>query len=118
MVTANFISGNLPANFDEEGNRKLMLDEIIDDQILNNDFSKPEGNCATHNSLQRNKHTTKGWEMCVLWKYRSNYCTALKYLKEYYPVEFDECMVTNVIQDKPEFIWWVNHVLKKCVCTL
>ena len=37
----------------------------------------------------------------------------LKDMKESYPVQISEYAVLTQIQEEPEFVWWVPHVLRK-----
>ena len=90
-----------------------MLNDIIDNRILYNAVSKPEGNQITCTGLWRNKRTTKGCKICVLWKYRSNDRIVINYLKESYMVELAEYAVANSIQDGISFILWVTHAYNK-----
>ena len=59
------------------------------------------------------KETTKGWEICVQWKYVISTWNSLKYLKDYYPIELSEYKVENRLASKPSFYWWVPNTLHK-----
>ena len=55
------------------------------------------------NGLYRNKITTKGWEVMVLWKDGSMDWIQLKDIKYSNPVEVAQFAVADCIQDKPSF---------------
>ena len=56
--------------------------------------------------------TTKGWDLCVLWKDGSTSWVPLKDLKESNPIEVAEFAVAHKIHHEPAFVWWVPKVLK------
>jgi hypothetical protein len=59
------------------------------------------------------KHSTIGWQVCCQWKDGSTSWENLADLKESHPLETTEYAVTQGIDHKPAFNWWVPHVLKK-----
>jgi hypothetical protein len=58
--------------------------------------------------------TTKGWHLCVEWKYGTTSWEKFADLKESNPVEVAEYAVPKKSYDAPDFVWWVPYVLKKC----
>ena len=68
-ITSKIISENLFAQVDEEGHRQLLLDEIIYYRRNNDAVHKNNAFIETSTGNRRRKMTTKGWEICVLWKY-------------------------------------------------
>ena len=113
ILTANIIAENLLAQVDEEGHRQLLLDKIID--FRKDSSAVPKGNetIVTRNGVTRKRMTTRGWELCVIWKDGSTDWVSLKDLKESYPVDIAQFAINNNIQDEPAFSWWVPYVLKK-----
>jgi hypothetical protein len=59
------------------------------------------------------KRSTIGWQVCCQWKDGSTSWENLADLKESHPLETAEYAVTQGIDHKPAFNWWVPHVLKK-----
>ncbi len=57
--------------------------------------------------------STIGWQVCCQWKDGSKSWENLADLKESHPLETAEYAVTQGIDHKPAFNWWVPHVLKK-----
>jgi hypothetical protein len=59
------------------------------------------------------KLSTIGWKVCCQWKDGSTSWENLADLKDSHPYETAEYAVTQGIDHKPAFNWWVPHVLKK-----
>ena len=59
LITVNFIAENLLALVDEEGNRQMILNEIVNHQILDNDLYKSEGTYSSHTGLWEKNTTQK-----------------------------------------------------------
>jgi hypothetical protein len=112
-VTANIIAKNLLSQVDSEGQRQLMLDEIIDHRTNGNEVPLLHGYSTSSNGKRRRKLTTRGWELCVLWKDGSTNWIALKDLKDSYPIELSEYAINNKIDKQPAFAWWVPYVQQK-----
>ena len=114
-MTANVIAENLIAQVDDEGHRHLLLDEIIDHRKTDKAIPKGKGTYISRSGFERNKLTTRGWEINVRWKDGSTDWIKLKDLKDAYPVPLADYAVANDIQSEPAFIWWVPHTLRKRV---
>jgi hypothetical protein len=52
-------------------------------------------------------------QLLVEWQDGSTDWVALKYLKDSYTVEPSEYAMSQNVQDKPDFAWWVPYILKK-----
>lgn len=113
-VAANILAENILAQVDEDGFRRLMIDEIVDHRIKADAIPKSQGTYTTANGATRRVHTTRGWELYVRWKDSSATWVALKDLKESYPVELATYAKQHELLDEPAFAWWANHALKKC----
>ena len=105
VLAANVIAENILSQVDKEGHRQILLDEIIDHRKNDNVISMDDVFFTTRRGLRRRKYTTRGWDICVYWKDRSLIWTALKDLKNSYPVQLAEYAVANRIQDEPAFAW-------------
>jgi hypothetical protein len=60
------------------------------------------------------RKTTKGWHLCVEWKYGTTSWERLADLKESNPVAVAEYVATKSLLNTPAFIWWTPPVLQKC----
>ena len=60
-LTANIIADNLLAQVDEEGQRQILLDKIIDYRRNNDAVHKIDAFIKTSTGNRRRKMTTKGW---------------------------------------------------------
>ena len=103
VVSANVIVENIMSQVDEEGNRQLMIDEIIDHRSNQDAPTHEHAFYTTSTGRSTRRRTTKGWELCVQWKDRSSHWVALKDLKNSYPLETADYAVTNMIDDQPAF---------------
>ena len=112
IMSANTIAENLLSQVDEEGHRQLLLDEIIDHRSDSTAITKEHG-FIERNGRKYRKLTTRGWELCVLWKDGSTNWIALKDLKNSYPVELATYAKDNKIMDEPAFAWWAPYTLRK-----
>jgi hypothetical protein len=66
-----------------------------------------------HGSNKKVRKTTKGWHLCVEWKYRTTSWERLVGLKESNPVEVAEYSATKGLLSTPAFVWWAPYVLQK-----
>jgi hypothetical protein len=112
-LTANLISQSLYSQIDEEGNKHLLLDDIIDHKRNENAIDKSDAFVTMKNGVQRRKETTQGWSLLCQWKDGSSNWVALKDARLSYPVLVAEYAVANRIDDEAAFAWWVYDVLKK-----
>ena len=111
-MSSNAIAESMFSQVDQEGNRLLLLDEIIDYRLTGTAV-KPEDAFVEHNGRKYRKKTTVGAELLMRWKDGSETWTALKDAKEAFPVQLAEYAVTNKLEKTPQFAWWVPHVIKK-----
>ena len=112
-MAANVIAENILSQVDEEGHRQLMIDEIVDHRTNDDAVSTENAYYNMPNGTKRRRRTTKGWELCILWKDGSSNWVALKDMKNSYPIQVADYARSNKIQDQPAFAWWVPYVLKK-----
>jgi hypothetical protein len=110
--TANVIAQNMYAQCDVEGNQFSLMDGIVGHKTDGNAV-EPADMYIKHGSNKQVWKTTVGWHLCVEWKNGSTSWERLADLKESNPVEFVEYAIGKNLQDKPAFVWWVPHVLKK-----
>ena len=112
-LSANTIATNMFAQIDEEGNRFVLLDSIIDHRTDGSELTSENAFITSKNGGRRKRETTKGWEILLQWKDGSTTWEALKDIKECYPLQIGDYAIANGIANKPAFSWWVPHVVKK-----
>ena len=112
-LAANNIAENLFAQIDDDGNRQVLMDEIIAHRSNKHDVKQQDMFIVTKTFTKRRRETTKGWELLIRWKDGGTDWAALKDIKEYYPVQVAEYAVSARISEEPAFAWWAPPVLKK-----
>ena len=112
-LAANNIAENLFAQIDDEGNRQVLMDEIIGHRSNEHAVKQQDAFITTNTGTKRRKETTKGWELLVRWKDGGTDWITLKDIKESYPVQVAEYAVSSRISEEPAFAWWSSSVLKK-----
>ena len=113
ILTANQIAENLLAQVDEEGNRQMFIDEIIDHRVNKDAITKDKATYTTKTGRTRKVRTTRGWELYVQWRDGSGDWVSLKDLKDSYPIELAQYAVDNNLQTEAAFAWWVPYVQRK-----
>ena len=112
-LAANYIAENLFAQVDQEGNRHILLDELIDYRVNGREVKLQDAFITTGTGTRRRHETTTWWELLAQWKDGSTNWVSLKDLKESYPVQTAEYAVAAKIAMEPAFAWWVPYTLKK-----
>ena len=113
-LAANSIAENLFAQIDDDGNRQVLMDDIIGHRSNDHAVKQQDAFIVTKTGTKRRKETTKGWELLIRWKDGGTDWVALKDIKESYPVQVAEYAVLARISEEPAFAWWASSVLKKC----
>ena len=98
---------------DQEGNRHVLLDELIDYRVNSHEVKLQDAFITTGTGTRRRRETTIGWELLAQWKNGSTNWISLKDVKESYPVQMADYTVAAKIAMEPAFAWWVPHMLKK-----
>ncbi len=112
-LAANAIAENVFAQIDDEGNRHILFQEIIDHQTNGKQVLQQDAFITTRTGTRRRWETTIGWELLVQWKDQSTTWVSLKDMKEVYPVQAAEYNVQARIAEEPAFPWWAPYMLKK-----
>ena len=112
-LSANHIAENLFAQVDDEGNRHVLMHEIIDHRTNGQEVKQQDAFLITKMGTKRRRETTKGWELLVEWKDGSTTWVALKDMKESFPVQVSEYAVASRIAMEPAFAWWTPTVLRR-----
>ena len=112
-LAANAIAENMFAQVDEEGNRHVLFEEIVDHRTDGSEVKQQDAFIETRTGTKRRRETTKGWEILVQWKDQSTTWVTLKDMKHSYPVQLAEYAIQRRIAGEPAFAWWITHVLRK-----
>ena len=110
---AHNIAKNLFAQIDDDGNRQVLMDEIIGHRCNEHAVKPQDAFIITKMGTKKRKETTNGWELLIWWKDSGTDWVALKDIKEYYPVKVVEYTISAYISEEPVFAWWASYVLKK-----
>ena len=112
-LSANHIAENLFAQVDDEGNRQVLMKEIIDYHTNGQEVKHQDAFITMTTGTKRRRETTKGWEILIEWKDGSMNWVAWKDVKESYPVQLAEFAISNRIAEEPALAWWVPFMMKK-----
>jgi hypothetical protein len=112
-LAANAITENMFAQVDDEGNRHVLFEEIIDHRTDGSELKQQDAFITARSGTQRRRETTKGCESLVQQKDGSTTWVALKDMKNSCPVQMAECSMQRRIAGEPAFAWWVKHVSSK-----
>ena len=104
-LKTNTNAENLLAQVGEEGHRQHLLDEIIDYRRNNYAVHKSDAFIENRTGSRRQKKTTKGWEICVLWKDDSTDWIALEDLKQSYTIQLADFVQIHGIHEEADFAW-------------
>ena len=74
------------AQCDEEGKQYLLYGSILDHNIDGHALSLADQDGVVCGRSSKRK-TTKGWNLCVQWKYGTTTWERLSDLKEYHPIQ-------------------------------
>lgn len=113
LLAANAIAENLFSQIDDEGNRHVMLDEIIGHRTNGKEMKQQGAFIVNCSGTRCRRETTIGWEILAQWKDNSSTWIALKDFKDAYPAQLAEYAVAAKISEEPAFAWWVPFTLRK-----
>jgi hypothetical protein len=102
--TANVIAENMYAQCDIEGMQYNLMEGIVDHKT-DVHVVEPDDMYIKHGSNKKVRKTTKGWNLCVEWKYGTTSWESLVDLKESNPVEVAEYAAAKILLDTPSFVW-------------
>ena len=111
---ANIIAENMLTQVDSDGMSTTFMEAIVDH--LRDDekaLQHHDKYVQTKNGRRHLRKTTKGWELLIKWKDKSESWIKLADMKESQPVEVAEYARARGIDKEPAFEWWVPHTLKK-----
>ena len=67
-LAANAFAENLFAQIDNEGNRHVLFQEIIEHHMNSKQILQQDAFITTHTETQQQRETTIGWKRLVQWK--------------------------------------------------
>ena len=92
-MTANLIAEHLFSQIDDDGNRQVLLDEIIDHRVdIKTAVQEKDAYIKIKSGQKIRKKTTKGWEFLVKWKDGSTNWISLKDMKESFTYRSGTCI--------------------------
>ena len=112
-MTANTTANNLFSQVDQDGQRFVLFNAIIYWRTDGTQIKEGDSLIHISNGNKRRRETTKGWGVCIQWKYGSSTWNQVKDVMESFLVQLAEYAVLNQITDEPAFAWWKNKVLNK-----
>jgi hypothetical protein len=81
-LAANAIAENMFAQVDDEGNRHVLFEEIVDHRTdAGTEVKQQDAFLTTSNGNRRRRETTKGWEILIPWKDSSTTWVSMKDIK-------------------------------------
>jgi hypothetical protein len=110
--TANVIEENVYSQCDIEGRQYNLMEGIVDHKT-DGHAVEPANMYIKHGSNKKVRKTTKGWNLCVEFKYGTTSWERQADLEESNPVEIVEYASAKSLLDIHDFVWWAPHVLKK-----
>jgi hypothetical protein len=103
---ANHIAEAIYMAVDDEGNRFIFMDEILDYRYSAEALRPDQAWITSSNGNRHRIKTTKGCQLCVRWKDGSTSWETLANLKNSHPIEVSRfAKDRNLLQD-PVFAWW------------
>ncbi|CAJ1930023.1 unnamed protein product [Cylindrotheca closterium] len=110
---ATTIAKNILTQVDDDGFSSPMLKAIVDWRKDPKTAVRKKDQYVQSHSGRRQRKTTKGWELKILWSDDSYSWIDLKYMKESNPVNVAEFAVAKKIDNEPAFKWWVPYTIRK-----
>ena len=86
-LAVNLIAENLFTQVDEDGNRSVLFDKIVDVRIYGTQVLQQDAFVTKSSVTQRRVKTTNGWEVNLKWKDGSTTWNKLEDIKDLYPVQ-------------------------------
>ena len=102
-LSSNLIAQNLFSQIDEEGERHVLLDDIIDHRRNATALDKEDAFITMSNGVKRRRQTTQGWQLLCQWRDGSTTWVALKDMKQSYPIQVAAYSIANRIDDEAPF---------------
>jgi hypothetical protein len=87
---------------DAEGRQYNLMEGLVDHKTDCHAIDRDDM-YINHGSNKQVRKTTKGWHLCVEWKYGTTSCERLVDLKESNPDEVAECAVAKNLPYEPAF---------------
>ena len=111
---ANIIAENMLTQVDSDGMSTTLMEAIVDHRRNEEKaLQHHDKYVQTKNGRHHLRKTTKGWELLIKRKDKSESWIKLADMKESHPVEVAEYARARGFDKEPAFEWWVPHTLKK-----
>ena len=99
---------------DSDGMSTTLMEAIVDHQRDDEKaLQHHDKYVQTKNGRHHLRKSTKGWELLIKWKDKSESWIKMADMKESHPVEVAEYARARGIDKEPAFESWVPHTLKK-----
>ena len=112
-LKANFIAENIFSQVEEQERRHRLLYSVIYVRDNGQKVNEKEVFIISHNGNKTQKHTSRGWDVCIQCKDVSASWSTLKEVKDSYPVDLNDFSVENRVVSQQAFVWWVPKTLNK-----
>ena len=110
---ANTIAENMLTQVDSDHMSTILMEALVDHRRDDEKaLQHHDKYVQTKNGRRHLRTTTKGWELLIKWKEKSESWIKLADMKESHPVEVAEYANARDIDKEPAFEWWVTHTLK------
>ena len=110
---ANLIAENIIMQVNADGYHCKLLGGIQDHSKDKRAVEKKDRRILSKLGRRSMQQTTIVWKFRVKWKNVIVTWKSLRDFKESNPIEVDEYVTADGIQDKPVFAWWVPFILHK-----
>ena len=106
---ANIIAENMLTQVDSDGISTTLMEAIVDHRRdEEKSLQHHDKYVQTKNGRRHLRKTTKGWELLIKWKDKSESWIKLADMKESHPVEVAEYARARGIDKEPAFKWCVE----------
>ena len=109
-ISANTIFENIFSQVDEEGNRFVLFEDLVNHRVDVTDTMQQDSFIILNNAGMRQRETNIGWNVIIQWKDGSTPLEIKKDVKECYTIQITNYYHKIRISQEPAFAWWVPHV--------
>jgi hypothetical protein len=112
-AAANAIAENLYAQVDEEGNRHVLFDEIIDHRTNGREVKQQDAFVVTSNGNKRRRETTFGMgDPCAMERWQLHMGCTQRY-EGILSGSIGRIRYRRTHLEEPAFAWWVPFTIRK-----
>ena len=111
---ANIIAENMLTQVDSDSMSTTLMEAIVDHRRDDEkELQHHDKFVQTKNGRRHLRKSTKGWELLIKWKDKSESWIKLADIKESHPVEVAEYAIARGIDKEPVLKWLIPHTLKR-----